>query len=220
MSENWRIGPFDCGPPGGLRQSTRGPLHLPRRRCRRNWAAKDAFNPGAGDHEGQSHMLFHGRSGRPLRRHFPDRSGRQRGRADVRSRASACAVSGRRPWQPWESPGGCEDPRVVESPDGGYVATYTAFDGKVADSSWRRRMTSTLEEAWAGLWVDALWAALVEEWLNRDGGQSWPPRDGTHRRPVLNGTRAKERASPLRPRTSSAGRRSISTPLSPPLHHL
>src|SRR5271163_4448903 len=31
----------------------------------------------------------------------------------------------------WEWPGGCEDPRVVESPDGGYVCTYTAFDGKV-----------------------------------------------------------------------------------------
>jgi predicted GH43/DUF377 family glycosyl hydrolase len=34
------------------------------------------------------------------------------------------------PWQPWEWSGGCEDPRVVESPDGGYVCTYTAFNGK------------------------------------------------------------------------------------------
>lgn len=34
-------------------------------------------------------------------------------------------------WQAWEWPGGLEDPRVVESPDGGYVCTYTAFDGKV-----------------------------------------------------------------------------------------
>src|SRR6185312_5250126 len=35
-------------------------------------------------------------------------------------------------WQAWEWPGGCEDPRVVEAPDGGYVCTYTAFDGKTA----------------------------------------------------------------------------------------
>ena len=35
-------------------------------------------------------------------------------------------------WQPWEWPGGCEDPRLVESPDGGYVCLYTAFDGKAA----------------------------------------------------------------------------------------
>ena len=34
-------------------------------------------------------------------------------------------------WQAWEWPGGCEDPRVVESPDGGFVCAYTAFDGKV-----------------------------------------------------------------------------------------
>jgi predicted GH43/DUF377 family glycosyl hydrolase len=34
-------------------------------------------------------------------------------------------------WQAWEWPGGCEDPRVVESPDGGFVCLYTAFDGKV-----------------------------------------------------------------------------------------
>ena len=30
----------------------------------------------------------------------------------------------------WE--GGCEDPRVVESPNGVYVMTYTAYDGKLA----------------------------------------------------------------------------------------
>ncbi len=36
------------------------------------------------------------------------------------------------PWRAWEWPGGCEDPRVVESPDGGYACVYTAFDGKSA----------------------------------------------------------------------------------------
>jgi predicted GH43/DUF377 family glycosyl hydrolase len=35
-------------------------------------------------------------------------------------------------WRAWEWPGGCEDPRVVESPAGGYVCTYTAFDGKTS----------------------------------------------------------------------------------------
>ena len=33
-------------------------------------------------------------------------------------------------WNAWEGAGGCEDPRVVESPSGGYVCTYTGFDGK------------------------------------------------------------------------------------------
>jgi predicted GH43/DUF377 family glycosyl hydrolase len=35
-------------------------------------------------------------------------------------------------WFSWEWPGGCEDPRVVESPDGGYVCCYSAFDGKAS----------------------------------------------------------------------------------------
>jgi predicted GH43/DUF377 family glycosyl hydrolase len=32
-------------------------------------------------------------------------------------------------------PGGCEDPRVVEAPDGGYVLTYTAWNRKTATLS-------------------------------------------------------------------------------------
>lgn len=32
----------------------------------------------------------------------------------------------------YEYPGGCEDPRVVQHPDGGYIMTYTAWNGKTA----------------------------------------------------------------------------------------
>src|SRR5579862_2834709 len=32
----------------------------------------------------------------------------------------------------FEWPGGCEDPRIVESPDGGYVLTYTGWNRKTA----------------------------------------------------------------------------------------
>lgn len=32
----------------------------------------------------------------------------------------------------WEWPGGIEDPRIVESEDGTYILTYTAYDGKTA----------------------------------------------------------------------------------------
>ena len=46
------------------------------------------------------------------------------------SSPSRCSTPPTTPWQAWEWPGGCEDPRVVESPDGGFVCTYTAFDGK------------------------------------------------------------------------------------------
>jgi len=32
----------------------------------------------------------------------------------------------------WDYPGGCEDPRVVKHPDGGYVMTYTSWERKTA----------------------------------------------------------------------------------------
>ena len=52
-----------------------------------------------------------------------------------RSSPSRCCsrptIRGRR----WEWPGGCEDPRVVASPDGGFVCLYTAFDGRPACSA-------------------------------------------------------------------------------------
>ena len=32
----------------------------------------------------------------------------------------------------YDSVGGCEDPRVVQSPDGQYIMAYTAWDGKTA----------------------------------------------------------------------------------------
>ncbi|GAB4415638.1 MAG: glycoside hydrolase family 130 protein [Bacteroidia bacterium] len=32
----------------------------------------------------------------------------------------------------WDYPGGCEDPRIVEMPEGGYLMTYTSWDRKVA----------------------------------------------------------------------------------------
>jgi len=50
-------------------------------------------------------------------------------------------------WQPWEWSGGCEDPRVVESPDGGYVCTYTGFDGKVGTLMIATSTTSEPGEA-------------------------------------------------------------------------
>jgi predicted GH43/DUF377 family glycosyl hydrolase len=33
-------------------------------------------------------------------------------------------------WSAYEAEGGCEDPRVVAHPDGGYVCTYTGFAGR------------------------------------------------------------------------------------------
>jgi predicted GH43/DUF377 family glycosyl hydrolase len=132
MTDNWRIGPFV---PVG--QNVLADLAAARFTCPVSgvdvaWAAKDAFNPGAVVHEGRVHMLFRGE----------DTVGRFAGTSRIGLAVSDDGLTfavhphpvlfpDDDPWQAWEWPGGCEDPRVVESPDGGFVATYTAFDGKV-----------------------------------------------------------------------------------------
>jgi predicted GH43/DUF377 family glycosyl hydrolase len=96
------------------------------------WAAKEVFNPGAVVRDGKVHLLVRAE----------DEVGRYAGTSRI---GLAVSADGGRTftvepepvlfpaddrWQPYEWPGGCEDARVVESPDGGYVCTYTAFDGK------------------------------------------------------------------------------------------
>lgn len=96
------------------------------------WAAKDLFNPGAVVRDGKVCLLVRGE----------DRVGRYAGVSRIGLATSFDGLNfelepepvlapGDDRWQAWEWPGGLEDPRVVESPDGGYVCTYTAFDGKV-----------------------------------------------------------------------------------------
>ncbi len=96
------------------------------------WAAKDAFNPGAVVHDGRVCLLVRAE----------DEVGRYAGTSRIGLATSADGVKfelepepvlapGDDEWQAWEWPGGCEDPRVVESADAGFVCTYTAFDGKV-----------------------------------------------------------------------------------------
>ncbi len=96
------------------------------------WASKDIFNPAAVVHGGQICLLVRAE----------DRVGRYAGTSRIGLAISTdgyhfelqpepVLAPGNDRWQAWEWPGGVEDPRVVASPGGGYVCTYTAFDGKV-----------------------------------------------------------------------------------------
>jgi predicted GH43/DUF377 family glycosyl hydrolase len=96
------------------------------------WAAKDAFNAGAVVHDGRICLLVRAE----------DAVGRYAGVSRIGLATSADGVNfelepepvlapGDDRWQAWEWPGGLEDPRVVTAPDGTFVCTYTAFDGKV-----------------------------------------------------------------------------------------
>jgi len=132
VTDEWSIGPFTDG------GEVVGPdpdvvFECPVTAKEVAWAAKDVFNPAAVVHDGKVHLLVRAE----------DRVGPFAGTSRIGLAVSADGVHfslqpepvllpDGGPWLAWEWPGGCEDPRVVESPDGGYVCCYTAFDGKTS----------------------------------------------------------------------------------------
>jgi predicted GH43/DUF377 family glycosyl hydrolase len=130
LSASWTLGPFErhagaiLGPQPALR------FHCPIAGVEVAWAAKDVFNPAAAVHEGRVHLLFRAE----------DHEGPFAGTSRIGLAVSDDGVTftvAPEPvlfpaddrWRTLEWPGGCEDPRVVASPDGGFVCHYTAFDG-------------------------------------------------------------------------------------------
>ena len=127
----WALGPFSR-PARVLEDRPEVTFTCPVSKAEVAWAAKDAFNPGAVVRDGRVCLLVRAEDG----------VGRYAGVSRIGLATSAdgrhfelepepVLAPGDDEWQAWEWPGGCEDPRVVEAPDGGYVCTYTAFDGKV-----------------------------------------------------------------------------------------
>lgn len=103
----------------------------PVRRKQVNWEAKDVFNPAAVVKDGKVHLLYRAE----------DRLGAYSGTSRIGLAWSEDGYTfehrltepvlypahddmNRHEWD-----GGCEDPRVVESPSGEYVMTYTSYDG-------------------------------------------------------------------------------------------
>ena len=97
------------------------------------WEEKDVFNPAAVVRNGKIHLLYRAE----------DAAGKFAGTSRIGLAASDDGLHFTRLPEPvfypendslkrfeWE--GGTEDPRIVESEDGRYVMTYTAFDGEVA----------------------------------------------------------------------------------------
>ncbi len=128
---SWTIGPFSA-PTRILEARPDLWFDCPVSGARVAWAAKDVFNAGAVVHGGRICLLVRAE----------DTVGRYAGVSRLGLATSADGVNfelepepvlapGDDCWQAWEWPGGIEDPRVVMAPDGTFVCTYTAFDGKV-----------------------------------------------------------------------------------------
>lgn len=97
------------------------------------WESKDVFNPAAVVKDGKVWLLYRAE----------DTVGRFNGTSRIGLAESEDGIHFNRRPEPvlfpdhddmfeveWE--GGIEDPRVVNKPGGGYVMTYTAYDGKTA----------------------------------------------------------------------------------------
>jgi predicted GH43/DUF377 family glycosyl hydrolase len=129
-NEVWSIGPFTAY--GQVLGALADPeFSCPVRGASVHWAAKDVFNPAAVVRDGRLCLLFRGE----------DTIGRFSGTSRIGLAISDDGLHfevepepvlfpDNGEWHAWEWEGGCEDPRLVESPDGGYICLYTAFDGK------------------------------------------------------------------------------------------
>ncbi|GAA4448442.1 glycoside hydrolase family 130 protein [Nibrella saemangeumensis] len=97
------------------------------------WEEKDVFNPATVVRNGKIYMIYRAE----------DVVGKHAGTSRLGLAVSTDGIHFKRmpkpvfypnndPMKTYEWEGGCEDPRVVESPNGVYVMTYTSYDGDKA----------------------------------------------------------------------------------------
>jgi len=117
--ENWQLGPFE--------KFEENPILTPRGTT---WESKDLFNPAAWSDGETVYMLYRAEDSTGI--------GDWNGTSRIGLATSTDGINFTRnpnpvlePTEPWELPGGTEDPRVVKIDDMFYL-TYTAYDGETA----------------------------------------------------------------------------------------
>jgi beta-1,2-mannosidase len=129
----WQLGPFTRSDYPVLDRRPAATFRCPMLGESVAWAAKDVFNPGAVVRDGRVHLLVRAEDA-SAPTHGTSRIGLAISDDGVEFELEPEPVlfPADDPWQSLEWPGGCEDPRVVEFPDGGYLCLYTGFDGQKA----------------------------------------------------------------------------------------
>jgi predicted GH43/DUF377 family glycosyl hydrolase len=133
--QSWMIGPFrkaDAANPIMEAKATTT-FKCPVRGEVVNWEEKDVFNPATVVRNGKIYMVYRAE----------DKVGKYAGTSRLGLAVSTDGVHFKRMPEPvfypdndfmkkYEWEGGCEDPRIVETQDGRYIMTYTAYDGDLA----------------------------------------------------------------------------------------
>lgn len=131
----WELGPF-TRPPGinPIVQPRASLFVFPSESKPSAWESGNTFNPAAAVWKGHVVLLYRAEDdpGRGVGQH----------RSSIGYGSSGNGISFRTRPNPvlfldehnrkYENPGGCEDPRVVSRPGGGYLMTYTAYDRHTA----------------------------------------------------------------------------------------
>ncbi len=131
----WMLGPFvkENAINPILTAKANSTFFCPVRRETVFWERKDVFNPATVVRKGKVYMIYRAE----------DTVGKYNGTSRLGLAISTDGLHFKRQPKPvfypandslkkYEWEGGCEDPRVVESPNGVYVLTYTAYDGDKA----------------------------------------------------------------------------------------
>jgi len=119
LNKNWQLGPFE--------KFEGNPIMTPRGD---SWESKDLFNPAAWSDGETIYMLYRAEDSAGI--------GQWNGTSRIGLATSTNGIDFNRepdpvlePSEPWELPGGTEDPRVVKI-EGTFYLTNTAYDGETA----------------------------------------------------------------------------------------
>lgn len=156
ISDRWEIGPFKR-PAGGqpiLRPNPDAVFTDPNTHRLSHWEFAHAFNPAAIAWNDKLYVLFRaeGQHGDEIGG-YTSRVGLAES-ADGRSfevlpHPVVYPAPGK--WGKCEWPGGCEDPRIVQSEDGTFVLTFTMWNHKVAAGRCHFQKFNSLDASWAGV---------------------------------------------------------------------
>jgi beta-1,2-mannosidase len=154
--------------PGPFVRHTANPILGP---TGHGWEAKDVFNPAAWT-DGETVFLIYraeDRKGLPGRE-FTSRLGLAHSADGVRFTRHPAPVM--EATEPYERPGGCEDPRLAQI-DGRFYLTYTAYDGRTARLCMAVGDRLEQWEKWGPLFPERGWTksgALLDRPI---GGRYW-----------------------------------------------
>lgn len=138
--QTWMIGPFNR-PAGGnpvIKPMPESVFQCPVRKAPVHWEALHTFNPAAIVKDGKVYVLYRAEddSGEMAIGGHTSRIGLAESTDGIhfKRRPEPVLYPAEDDQKAREWPGGCEDPRIVEAPDGTYVMTYTQWNRKTYDA--------------------------------------------------------------------------------------